>query len=65
MINGMDYIRWNLSGKDDACDASAKRSEKSTPFSNKHQVQIEDIICNPKNPINPDSKLSVVGKFHI
>jgi hypothetical protein len=44
-------------------NASAKRNIKSNPFTNNPQVQTEDVIYNPKNPENPDSKPSVAGKF--
>ena len=37
-------------------NASAKRNIKSNPFTNNPQVQTEDVIYNPINPENPDSK---------
>jgi hypothetical protein len=36
--------------------ASAKRRLKSNHFSNNLPDQNEDVLCNPINPVNPDSK---------
>jgi hypothetical protein len=33
-----------------------KKRVKSNPFTNNPQVQTEDVIYNPINPENPDSK---------
>jgi hypothetical protein len=33
--------------------------------SNKHYLQNEDVLCNPQNPLNPDSELSVKGIFDL
>jgi hypothetical protein len=30
---------------------------------NQHYTQTKDVLCNPQNPENPDSKPSVAGKF--
>ena len=30
---------------------------------NKHYVKTEDVLCNPQNPVNPDSEPSVRGKY--
>ena len=27
-------------------------------------LQTENVLCNPQNPVNPDSEPSVSGKFH-
>ena len=32
---------------------------------NKHYVKKEDVLCNPQNPVNPDSEPSVRGKYKI
>jgi hypothetical protein len=37
-------------------NSSAKRNIKSKPFTNNPQVQTKDVIYNPINPENPDSK---------
>ena len=36
--------------------ASAKDLEMKTPFNNNLPTQIGDVIINPGNPVNPDSK---------
>jgi hypothetical protein len=36
--------------------ASAKRRVKSNLFSNNLPDQNDDVLFNPKNPVNPDSK---------
>jgi hypothetical protein len=35
----------------------------SNYIKNNHKVQTKDVLCNPKNLVNPDSKLGVVGKI--
>ena len=30
---------------------------------NQHYTQTEEVLCNPRNPENPDSKPRVAGKF--
>ncbi|MDP4701527.1 MAG: hypothetical protein NWS66_16415 [Saprospiraceae bacterium] len=30
---------------------------------NNPYTQIEDVLCNPENPVNPDSKPGVRGEF--
>jgi hypothetical protein len=42
-------------------NASAKKSVKYTPFTNNPKVQIKDVLCNPKNPVNPDSEIEFRG----
>jgi hypothetical protein len=42
-------------------NASAKRSVKRNPFTNNPQLQSEDIIFHPINPVNPDSKIKCLG----
>jgi hypothetical protein len=37
-------------------DASAKGFEMKEASNNKLPTQIEDVIVNPRNPVNPDSK---------
>jgi len=37
-------------------NASAKDLEMKTPFNNNLHTQIGDVIINPGNPVNPDSK---------
>ena len=37
--------------------ASAKGLEMKTPFNNNLPTQIGDVIVNPGNPENPDSKI--------
>ena len=37
-------------------NASTRRGEKGNQFIYYPQVQTEDVLCNPRNPINPDSK---------
>jgi hypothetical protein len=39
-----------------------KRCKKYSS-TNKHHTQNEDVLCNPINPVNPDSKPGVRGKF--
>ena len=34
-----------------------QKEGKINPFTYNHQVQSKDVICNPRNPVNPDSKL--------
>ena len=29
-----------------------------------HFLQTEDFLCNPQNPLNPDSEANVRGKFY-
>ncbi len=36
--------------------ASAKGLEMKTPFNNNPPTQFGDVIINPRNPVNPDSK---------
>ena len=42
-------------------NASAKDLEMKTPFNNHLPTQIGDVIINPGNPVNPDSKLLFTG----
>ena len=44
---------------------SAKDLEMKTPFNNNLPTQIGDVIINPQNPVNPDSKAGVKGKFKL
>ena len=37
-------------------NASAKDLEMKTPLNNNLPTQIGDVIINPVNPVNPDSK---------
>ena len=37
----------------------------STTSTNKHYHQTKDFLCNPQNPVNPDSEPNVRGKFHL
>ena len=30
-----------------------------------HFLQTEDFLCNPQNPLNPDSEANVRGKFYL
>jgi hypothetical protein len=30
---------------------------------NKHYVKTKDVLCNPQNPVNPDSEPSFRGKY--
>ena len=41
--------------------ASAKGLVMNTPFNNNLPTQIGDVIINPGNPVNPDSKADVKG----
>jgi hypothetical protein len=52
----LDFIKWNPSGRRQRVRCIGKKKEKDNPFKYNHQVQIEDVLCNPKNPVNPDSK---------
>jgi len=36
---------------------------RNNPFTNKHHIQTEDVLCNPQNPVNPDSEPSVRSKY--
>jgi len=38
--------------------------QKNT-FTNKYYAYNEDVLFNPKNPVNPDSEPSVNGKFQL
>jgi hypothetical protein len=42
-------------------NASTKRSVKYTPFKYNQRVQTEEVHCNPKNPVNPDSEIECWG----
>jgi len=44
-------------------EASTKGFEMKEPSPNNLPNRIEDVICNPRNPVNPDSKPGVGGKF--
>jgi hypothetical protein len=46
-------------------NASAKRNIKSNPFTNNPQVQTEDVIYNPINPENPDSKPGKAVEYYM
>ncbi len=43
--------------------ASAKKSVKKTNLRITHNTQTKDVLSNPPNPVNPDSKPSEKGKF--
>jgi hypothetical protein len=34
------------------------------PSTNNHHIQTKDVILNPQNPVNPDSKPGVKGTFN-
>ena len=36
---------------------------RKNTFRNKHYAYNEDVLFNPKNPVNPDSEPSVKGKL--
>ena len=38
---------------------------KSNPFTNYHQVQSEDVLFHPINPVNPDSKIKCLGNSNM
>jgi hypothetical protein len=40
-------------------EASTKSFEMKEPSANNLPTQIKDVICNPRNPVNPDSKPQV------
>jgi hypothetical protein len=44
-------------------EASTKSFEMKEPSANNLPTQIKDVIVNPQNPENPDSKPGVGGKF--
>ena len=44
-------------------NASAKRRVKSKYSTNNRCAKTEDVLCNPANPVNPDSKPGVRGEF--
>jgi hypothetical protein len=44
------------------CNTSAKSGVKNQSTNNPY-TQTEDVLCNPENPVNPDSKPGVWGKF--
>ena len=51
---------WTLSnetwrGKDDAL-LNGKKKKKNNPFTFNLQAQTKDVLCNPRNPVNPDSR---------
>jgi hypothetical protein len=60
---GPNYYRGTCREEDDGCIASAKRRLKSNHFSNNLPDQTEDVLYNPINPINPDSRLRL--KAHL
>jgi len=37
-------------------EASTKRFEMKEPSANNLPTQTDDVIVNPRNPVNPDSK---------
>ena len=37
----------------------------STTSTNNHYLQTEDVLCNPQNPVNPDSEPGVRINFQI
>jgi hypothetical protein len=41
-----------------------KKKEKNNPFTYNQQVQTKDVLFNPVNPVNPDSKI-IYGKYAI
>ena len=43
--------------------ASTKGQEMKAPFNNNRPTQTGDVMVNPRNPVNPDSKPGVRGKF--
>jgi len=52
----LEFIKWNLSGRKRCVRASAKRRTKSNPITFNPQVRNKDVLYNPINPVNPDSK---------
>ena len=36
---------------------------QKNPSTNKQYAKNEDVLCNPQNPVHPDSKPGVRGKF--
>ena len=46
-------------------NASPKRPEMKAPFNNNLPTQTGDVIINPGNPVNPDSKPGDKGEFFI
>ena len=42
----------------------SKYIRKNT-FTNKHYAYNEDVLFNPKNPVNPDSEPSVKGELNL
>ena len=44
-------------------NAAARGFEMKAPFYDNLPTQTGDVIVNPINPVNPDSKPSVAGKF--
>ena len=45
--------------------ASAKSLAMKAPFNNKLPTQTNDVIINPENPVNPDSKIGCCARnFH-
>ena len=59
LLNGA-FISWPVA---DALRIGEKKGVKSIQFTNNPQVQSEDVLFNPRNPVNPDSKPGVRGKF--
>jgi len=47
------------------CDTSAKGLKMKALVNNNLPNQTNDVIVNPVNRVNPDSKPSVRGKYHL
>ena len=43
--------------------ASAKWKGEKEYSTNKHHTRNDDVLCNPENSVNPDSKPGVRGAF--
>jgi hypothetical protein len=44
--------------------ADALRIGEKKGIRNKHHTQTEDVLCNPENPVNPDSEI-IYGKHSL
>ena len=47
------------------CNTSAKSLKMKAPVNNNLPNQTNDVIVNPVNLVNPDSKPVVRGKFYL
>ena len=52
MVNGI---------KNDECLKKGRMQVAPT----NHYHQTKDVLCNPQNPVNPDSELSARGEFYL